>query len=181
MARLPIVTVVGSGVDAHRDLALPLGRWLAGQGVHLLTGGGRGVMAAVSEAFHDVPGRRGLIIGILPGEATGQPLDGYPNPWVEIPIQTHLPLSGTRGTDVRSRNHLNALAADVMIALPGRAGTASEVHLAIVYQTPLAAFVHGPDDIPDLPDDLTICRTLDEVKLFVTTTLKNRRRPDPGP
>ena len=88
MEKLPIVTVMGSGVDEHRDRAQPLGRWLGRQDVHLLTGGGRGVMAAVSEAFHGVPGRRGLVIGILPGEATGRPLDGYPNPWVEIPIRT---------------------------------------------------------------------------------------------
>ena len=35
--------------------------------------------------------------------------------WVELPIRTHLPHSGERGTDVRSRNHINALTADVMI------------------------------------------------------------------
>ena len=172
MERLPIVAVMGSGVDEHQDRAQPLGRWLGGQHVHLLTGGGRGVMAAVSEAFHDAPGRRGLVIGILPGGATGQPLDGYPNPWVEISIRTHLPYSGDRGTDVRSRNHLNALTADLMIVLPGRAGTASEVHLAIAYQTPVAAFVADPTDIPGLPVDVPICRTLDEVKVFVAATLK---------
>ena len=171
MERFPIVAVMGSGVDENGDRARPLGRWLWGLRVHLLTGGGRGVMTAVSEAFHSVPGRRGLVIGILPGEATGQPLDGYPNPWVELPIRTDLPHSGERGTDVRSRNHINALTADLMIVLPGRAGTASEVHLAIVYQTPVAAFVNDPTDIPGLPLEVPICRTLDEVKTFVKATL----------
>ena len=49
--RLPIVGVMGSGSHPHADLAEPLGRWLAAQGVHLLTGGGAGVMEAVSRAF----------------------------------------------------------------------------------------------------------------------------------
>ena len=35
------------------ELAEPLGRMLAAIGVHLLTGGGRGVMESVSRAFHD--------------------------------------------------------------------------------------------------------------------------------
>ncbi len=139
MGRLPIVAVIGSGVDEHDDLARPLGRWLAGQGVHLLTGGGSGVMESVSRAFHSVSDRHGFVIGVLPGGA-GRPPEGYPNPWVEIPIATHLPFSGEQGTEVRSRNHINVLSADAIIVLPGGAGTASEVHLAIEYQKPLAAF-----------------------------------------
>ena len=175
MARLPIVAVIGSGVDEHDELARPLGRWLGGQGVHLLTGGGRGVMAAVSRAFHSAPDRRGLVIGVLPGEA-GRTLKGYPNPWVEIPIATHLPLSGERGTDMRSRNHINVLSADVIVVLPGRAGTASEVHLALGYRKPLAAFVTDPGDFPNLPPDVPVCRTVDEVKAFVTAALKTGPR-----
>ena len=66
MSRLPIVAVVGSGSRSHLECASALGRWLAECGVHLLTGGGGGVMAAVSRSFHDTPNRRGLVIGILP-------------------------------------------------------------------------------------------------------------------
>jgi len=87
---------MGSGLHPHPERATELGAWLARQGVHLLTGGGGGVMAAVSEAFHAVGDRRGLVLGVLPAAAdAGAAPDrrasppGYPNPWVEIPIYTH--------------------------------------------------------------------------------------------
>src|SRR5262249_16811637 len=124
MARIHIVGVMGSGKKAHFEKASRLGRWLAVEGVHLLTGGGRGVMEAVSRAFYETPDRRGLVIGIIPASETAvEPKDGYPNHWVEIPIFTHLPLSGGRGTEPLSRNHINVLSSDVLIALPGDAGT----------------------------------------------------------
>ena len=67
MKRLPIVGVMGSGRESYSDQAAPLGRWLATQDVHLLTGG---VMGAVSRAFYEVSGRKGLVIGIIPGDAS---------------------------------------------------------------------------------------------------------------
>lgn len=144
--RRPIVGVMGSGAERHERLAGPLGRWVAERGWHLLTGGGAGVMAAASEAFVGVADRAGLAIGILKGEP--QP-DGTvrrvaPNPWVELPIRTHLPLSGAAGTDARSRNHVNVLTADVVVALPGGEGTRSEVVLAVRYGTPVIAFLDEP-------------------------------------
>ena len=175
MGRLPIVAVIGSGVDEHDDLAQPLGQWLAGQDVHLLTGGGSGVMEAVSRSFHSVPDRRGLVIGVLPGEAGRSP-EGYPNPWVEIPIATHLPFSGEQGTEVRSRNHINVLSADAIIVLPGGAGTAREVDLAIKYRKPLAAFAIEPGELSKLPPDVSVNQTLDEIKAFVTASLKTRAK-----
>ena len=175
MGRLPIVAVIGSGVDEHDDLAQPHGQWLAGQDVHLLTGGGSGVMEAVSRSFHSVPDRRGLVIGVLPGEAGRSP-EGYPNPWVEIPIATHLPFSGEQGTEVRSRNHINVLSADAIIVLPGGAGTASEVDLAIKYRKPLAAFAIEPGDLSKLPPDVSVYQTIDEIKAFVTASLKTRAK-----
>src|SRR5262245_42721662 len=110
MARTPIVGVMGSGKHPHGDRASEIGQWLAREGVHLLTGGGAGVMAAVSQAFYETPNRRGLVIGIIPSaEGAILPKVGYPNQWVEIPIFTHLPLSGKRGTEPMSRNHINVL------------------------------------------------------------------------
>ncbi|MHC4507097.1 MAG: SLOG cluster 4 domain-containing protein, partial [Planctomycetota bacterium] len=135
--RLPVVGVLGSGTAPHAERARAVGQWLAHEGVHLLTGGGAGVMEAVSRAFFEVPDRRGAVIGILPGSADGAIPGGYPNPWVEIAISTHLPLSGERGTDALSRNHINVLSSDVLLALPGGAGTASEVRLALRYGRPL--------------------------------------------
>lgn len=46
--------------------AVPLGGALAVLGVHLVTGGGAGVMSAVARGFTGVPSRRGLSVGILP-------------------------------------------------------------------------------------------------------------------
>jgi hypothetical protein len=40
--RLPIAGVSGSGTENYQDRAAALGGWLAGQGVHLLTGAGLG-------------------------------------------------------------------------------------------------------------------------------------------
>jgi hypothetical protein len=98
-------------------------------------------MNAVSRAFSEVPARRGLVIGIVPSAAEGtaaEPRQGYPNPWVEITVFTHLPMSGRSGTDPMSRNHINVLSSNVLVALPGGSGTASEVSLAIRYGRPVS-------------------------------------------
>lgn len=108
-------------------------------GVHLLTGGGGGVMESVSRAFAEVEGRAGLVVGVLPGYAAsgeGAP-PGYPNPWVELAVRTHLDARGAGGSDIMSRNHVNILSSDVVVALPGGEGTASEVTLALRYGRPL--------------------------------------------
>ena len=145
--RRPIVGVMGSGTKSHDDLAAPLGRAIARNGWHLLTGGGAGTMTATSRAFAETPDRAGLCIGVLPGaEDGGGSPDGYPNPWVEIVIRTHLPLSGEDGTGPHSRNHINVLSADAVIALPGSAGTWSEIELALRYERPLALYDRPPGD-----------------------------------
>lgn len=173
-ARLPIVGVMGSSTEAHESLAEPLGRWLGSQEVHLLNGGGAGVMTAVSRAFAGVPGRRGLVIGILPGEAVGAQhvaRPGYPNPFVDIPIYTHLPLSGLEGTDPRTRNHINVLSSDVVIALPGNEGTRSEVELAVRYARPVVAFFGDVGVEWPLAPGVPLAHTLAEVQAFVNGQL----------
>ncbi len=167
---------MGSGVERHDALAAPVGRWLASEGVHLLTGGGRGVMEAVSEAFARVPGRHGLVIGVLKGRPAG---DGSvtvdaPNPWVEVPIRTHLPLSGAQGTEVRSRNHVNVLTADVVVVLPGGEGTRSETMLALRYARPVFGFVEPggwPSGWPVVP----VATTLAELARLVAPLLARLR------
>ncbi len=167
--RQRIVGVMGSGSRVHRRRSTQLGAWLGELGVHLLTGGGGGVMSAVSEAFSQVPLRRGRVIGVLPareGEVPNQAPNGYPNPWVEIVLQTHLPLSGLRGTENTSRNHINVLSSDVIVALPGGDGTSSEVRLALQYAKPLMAFLENREEIPDLPREVKIGR-FPEIRGFV--------------
>ena len=175
ITRLPIVGVMGSGTESHTARAQEVGRWLAQEGVHLLTGGGGGVMSAVSQAFAETPNRKGMIIGIIPSAAPDPrvgPKTGYPNAWVEIPIQTHLSLSGENGTDPLSRNHINILSSDVLIALPGSAGTASEVSLALQYGRPLIAYLETRSDIEGLPDQALVEKDFSAIRAFVRTHLK---------
>jgi uncharacterized protein (TIGR00725 family) len=166
------VGVLGSGTEPHRERAAAIGEWLATLDVHLLTGGGFGVMEEVCRAFHLVSGRKGLVIGVLPASDDGhESRDGYPNPWVEIPIHTHLPLSGGSGTEVLSRNHINVLSSRVLIALPGSHGTSSEVELALRYGRPLIAYLARRDQIENLSPDALVEPDLEKVKAFVRSRL----------
>ena len=165
----PIVGVMGSGADAHPGRSGALGRWLAEIGVHLLTGGGGGVMGAVSRAFQAVPDRAGLVIGVLPADpgAPGRAPRGYPNPWVEIAIRTHLSARGSDGGSLSSRNHVNVLSSSAIVALPGGAGTASEVRLARRYGVPLIAYLEDRGEIPDLPPEVRAESDFARVRQFV--------------
>jgi predicted Rossmann-fold nucleotide-binding protein len=182
-ARRTVVAVIGSGrtADPH---AAEVGRLIAALGHDLLTGGGRGVMEAVSRAFFETSPRRGIVIGIVPAEVHGlrqleernaadvsyEPPPGYPNEWVELVIYTHLPDTGSDGARRSSRNHLNVLSADAIVALPGREGTESEIWLATQYRVPVIAFGdHGaaaPHGIPRAP-------TIDAVRDFLTHSIAN--------
>jgi predicted Rossmann-fold nucleotide-binding protein len=143
--RRKVIGVMGSGTEEYRERVVPLARWIAEHGYDLLTGAGQGVMRAAAEAFVAVPGRRGLSLGIVPGEVVEglyRPRAGYPNPSIELPVYTHLPLSGEEGQEPMSRNHLNVLTANALVLLPGGAGTVSEAELAVRYRKP--ALLFGP-------------------------------------
>ena len=180
---------------------------MARMGVHLLTGGGGGVMEAVSRAFFETQGRRGLVIGILPAGdadpgpagASPNPADaklsqieaipsqlladsghpdadpgtppGYPNPWVEFAVRTHLDARGDDGSGIRSRNHINILSSDVIVALPGSSGTASEVELAIRYGRPLILLGDTPR-AERLPVSVPTAESVDEAVEFVRRAVR---------
>lgn len=172
MSRIPIVGVMGSGSDSHEARAEALGRALAALEVHLLTGGGRGVMESVSRAFASVPNRVGRVIAVLPAaEGRNGPPEGYPNPWIEIPVQTHLPLRGARGGDAMSRNHVNVLTSDVVVVLPGGAGTLSEARLAIRYGTPVVAHLVDRTEFSGLPAEVPLASDLAQVVDFIRAAL----------
>jgi hypothetical protein len=99
------------------------------------------------------------------------PKPGYPNPWVEIPIFTHLPLSGSQGTELLSRNHINVLSSDVIVALPGGPGTVSEVDLAKRYQRPVIAFLRSRNELPGLSGDIPVQGDFDQVCKFIQSRL----------
>ena len=179
--RLPIVGVMGSGRHSHPARARRVGAWIARAGYHLLTGGGAGVMAAVTEAFAGVPERIGRALAVLPGSAggpgapaSGEAPPGYPNPWVEIAIRTHLDARGARGGDTDSRNHVNVLTSDVVIVLPGGEGTASEARLAVRYGQPVVAYLASRSQVPGLPDAIPVERRFDRVQAFVRAACPRR-------
>lgn len=148
--KIPVIGVMGSAKDPYSDKTSRLGHWIAESGYHLLTGGGGGVMSAVSKAFFETENRAGFSIGVIPGEYKDnryQALADYPNPWIEIPIYTHLPLSGSKGTTALSRNHINILSSNVIVALPGEAGTKSEIILALKYHKPLLGYFKNSFDV----------------------------------
>ena len=89
--------------------------------------------------------------------------------------QTHLPLSGRRGTEPLSRNHINVLSADVVVALAGSGGTSSEVRLALAYGRPLVAFVGSRGEIPNLPAEVPVRESREDVQSFVETHLETVR------
>ena len=174
-----IVGVMGSGTEEHVDLAEPLGEWIAMQGYHLLTGGGGGVMTSVSRGFSRVEGRKGLVLGVLPGttdESRYYAFAGYPNPYIEVPIRTHLPLSGDKGQEVRSRSHINVLTADLIISLPGSAGTASEIRLAFKYSRPVLLFLGESGSIDGLRgDEAPRAVDLEEARNWIIHTVEKLR------
>jgi predicted Rossmann-fold nucleotide-binding protein len=184
LGRRRVVAVIGSGTTADPS-CVEIGHLVATLGADLLTGGGRGVMEAVSRAFFETAPRDGIVIGVIP--ATVEPLaalerretttveydlpDGYPNPWVELAIYTHLPDSGHEGTRRSSRNHINVLSADVIVALPGEAGTESEMWLAVQYGVPVVAYGTHRKTVPP---GVAHARTLDEVRAFLRECLPTR-------
>jgi uncharacterized protein (TIGR00725 family) len=164
------IGVIGSGVDSHEDAASEVGKLLAGVGVNLLTGGGRGVMTSVSRAFTQSPRRRGICIGVIPSASFEQPAlakPDYPNPFVELAIYTHLPLSGDRGRELGSRNHINVLSSDAIIALPGSDGTVSEVLLALEYGKPTIAYARDLRAFDRFPSAVPRTSQLDVIEEFV--------------
>ena len=141
-----MIAVIGSGDNEYFHLSTPLGRWLAESGYSLINGGGTGVMISTAKAFCSVKNRKGLVVGVIPSSSTcSSPAEresyiqpsGYPNPYTEVTIRTHLHLSGALGKNMASRNHIIILSADKIIALPGELGTRSEIELAIEYKKPL--------------------------------------------
>ena len=182
--RRRVVTVIGSGTEADGDCA-GVGRLVATLGFDLLTGGGRGVMEAVSRAFYETSPRSGLVIAVVPGEIRPLPRlevrrpgpveyhlpPGYPNQWVELAIYTHLPDSGTEGTLRSSRNHINVLSADAIVALPGRAGTEAEIWLATQYAVPILAY----GDHREVPHGVEQATSLEHVERFLKEIVRGVR------
>lgn len=75
-------------------------------------------------------------------------------------------LSGARGTEPMSRNHLNVLTAHALVALPGGAGTVSEVVLALRYGKPII-LLGPPGSFGDFPSEVERTESLERVSDFL--------------
>ncbi|KUK54967.1 MAG: Rossmann fold nucleotide-binding protein [Atribacteria bacterium 34_128] len=97
--------------------AYQIGAMIAQEGWILLNGGrASGVMEASARGAKDYGG---MTIGILP---TDEP--HWASQYIDIPIVTGMGMA---------RNVINILSSDIIVALPGKAGTISEIALALNY------------------------------------------------
>ena len=170
---MAIIGVMGSGNAEWPELAVPLGVWIADNGYDLLTGAGGGVMLSTARAFFTRIGRVGRSIGIIPSEPDSElgftPRPGYPNPFIDLPILTPLPRREATAPDNEiTRNYINVLTSDVIIALPGERGTHDEVRLAKRFARPVLCF--GPNGaFNTLPEEVEITRDIQRVYYFIKT------------
>lgn len=113
-----IIGVMGGGEGASQDVcqrAYILGGLIAKEGWVLLNGGRSvGVMEASARGAKE---HGGLTVGILPDRNID-----LASPYIDIPILTGMG---------DGRNFFNVLSSDIVVALPGRAGTISEIALAL--------------------------------------------------
>ncbi len=171
--RKPIIGVMGSHEKSWDDYSQPVGRLIASNGYHLLTGAGAGVMESVAKAFTSETDRNGLSIGVVPtvdydGSARAQ--EQYPNHYVELPILAPLDNRAQQDKMPYSRNYVNIMSSHAIIILPGAHGTMNEVSLALMFDKPVILF--GPKDaFEEFPEAPYRADNIEEVKKFLEKTV----------
>ena len=142
-----IVSVIG-GRACNREVektAHNLGKKLAKVVGILVSGGLGGTMEAVCKGFK---AGGGLTIGIIPSYNKKDA-----NKYVDIPLPTGLGLA---------RNVLVVKSADVVVALPGEAGTLSEIAYCLQFGIPVISLKSW--DIPGIIKVSTIGEAVEKVK-----------------
>ena len=127
------------------QIAHNLGKELAKVADYLFCGGLGGIMKAVCRGFK---AGGGVTIGIIPGYDKKDA-----NPYVDIVIPTGLGLA---------RNVLVVKSADVVVALPGEAGTLSEIAYCLQFGIPVISLRSW--DIPGVVKVDTVEKALSKVK-----------------
>ena len=146
-----IVSVIGGRVCTAKveRLAIELGKNLAKVAEILVTGGLGGTMEAVSRGFK---ASGGLTIGILTGYNKNDA-----NNYIDIAIPSGLGLA---------RNVLVVKSADAVVALPGQAGTLSEIAYCLQFNIPVISL--NSWDIPGVIKVKTAEEAAKQVKRLFT-------------
>jgi len=149
--RKKVVGVIGghSCTPEVEQVAQELGKKLAKVVDLLVCGGVSGTMEAVCQGFK---AGGGVTLGILPSYDKRSA-----NQFVDIPIPTGLGLA---------RNVLVVKAADVVVALPGRAGTLSEIAYCLQFEIPVISLNSW-----DVPGTIKV-KTVDEAVSMVKELIK---------
>ena len=116
------VSVIG-GHDAKgkaAELAYKVGKLIAQEGAVLVCGGLGGVMMFCAKGAKE---NGGTTIVILPGRGKSDA-----NPFIDIALPTSMGYA---------RNCIVACAADIIVALPGREGTNTEICYGLVFKRPV--------------------------------------------
>jgi uncharacterized protein (TIGR00725 family) len=121
--KLQVVVIGDAQADKEKfDFCEKLGKYLGEKGYTVITGGGTGVMEAVSKGACSAGG---ITVGILPSNDLQDA-----NRWCNIVVPTGMG---------HARNSLTALSADIIISIGGKAGTLTELGFAWIYNKPIIA------------------------------------------
>jgi uncharacterized protein (TIGR00725 family) len=129
MPRRLNLSVIGSysANETEHRLAHELGRGLANRELNVVSGGQEGVMLSLCKAVHahrSAGPEAAYIVGILPGSDFGDA-----NPYLDLAVPVGAP---------HLQNAIVPLAADIVVAIGGAAGTLAELALAWQFKKPIA-------------------------------------------
>jgi uncharacterized protein (TIGR00725 family) len=141
----PVIAVIGASKCSKklRDMAAQVGKYIAEHGGIIVCGGMGGIMEGAARGAKE---GGGVTIGILP---TDDKSDA--NPYIDFAIPTGFG---------EARNIIVVRTADVVIALPGKYGTLSEMAFARLFNKPVisvSAWKLG-DDIVQVEDPVEAAR-----------------------
>ncbi|HTZ11582.1 MAG TPA: TIGR00725 family protein [Candidatus Margulisiibacteriota bacterium] len=156
--RKTIVSVIGGHncTTKVEQESIKLGKKLAKVVDILVSGGLSGVMLGVCKGFKS---GGGVTLGIIPGYDKNQA-----NPFIDIVIPTGMGLA---------RNVLVVKSGDAVIALPGEAGTLSEIAYCLQFGIPVISLKSW--DIPGVIKADTVEEAVEKVKGILTGS--NRVKP----
>ena len=118
-------------------------------------------MAAVSQGAAEAGG---TVVGILPDRDLSRA-----SPHLTIPIRTGLG---------DGRNVINILSSDIIVALPGSAGTLSEISLALKNSKPLVLLARGDaEQLVGESRNVVSCRSVEEVVTHIKEMLGSDGNP----